>query len=533
MSEQAGPEFGSLAIYKLTNRLIDLSKRNRLLNSPPPDPSRRGGLSTVPISQPDIFKILDLLNTRTKGILITSKSQETLPFVNGENVQTKKNIETLYSTYGEKQLHSALTNMRNRGKASIDERGVNILYVALGFVEWDDPASPGDRWRAPLILSPVTIERQNGGFAVWGTNDETFINPALIYKFFSEYKIQLPENFLDPTSDELNEIITNYSAMLENSKKLFNNYCQVVQTSVIGIFSFAKIAMFRELTTLGPEKLLENETIASLVDVNHEYGLSNGDGEEIDLDDFFEQSRPALVVEADSSQVEAVFYSQAGRNLAIQGPPGTGKSQTIVNLIADALSRNQTVLFVAEKRVALDVVQKRLKGAGLGNASLVIHPGKPQGRDSGDTVNKKAIIEEIKRTLYAAAPQAPQDIEAKYDELARVKNNLRKYVHELHWPRYGCSKSIFEIYGYLEKARSYPILKYKIADAPNLTISDLRRRQGILDEFVEFEPFITATKLETPWFNLNPQLPTAEFVEQLEGGLEELHDVELVVSHRE
>ena len=82
-----------------------------------------------------------------------------------------------------------------------------------------------------------------------------------------------------------------------------------------------------------------------------------------------------------------------------------------MNLIADAFARDQTVLFVAEKSVALEVVHTRLKEAGLGNACLVIHPGKAQFGDSSGSINekavskKKALLDEIERAWYIQPPE--------------------------------------------------------------------------------------------------------------------------------
>ena len=80
----------------------------------------------------------------------------------------------------------------------------------------------------------------------------------------------------------------------------------------------------------------------------------------------------------------------------IQGPPGTGKSQTITNLIAGAIGRGETVLFVAEKMAALEVVKRRLDAAGLGDACLELHSRK---------ASKKAILAELKRTVELGQPR--------------------------------------------------------------------------------------------------------------------------------
>ena len=130
---------------------------------------------------------------------------------------------------------------------------------------------------------------------------------------------------------------------------------------------------------------------------------------------FFDEGRPAfkpnatadgdyMVLPADPSQAEAVARASGGESYVIQGPPGTGKSQTITNLIADYVARGKGVLFVCEKRAALDVVFHRLKQTGLGDVSTLIH-------DSQD--DKKAFIEELKSIYEAWTSKKPHEDIAK------------------------------------------------------------------------------------------------------------------------
>ncbi|MET0788207.1 MAG: AAA domain-containing protein [Cellulomonas sp.] len=80
-----------------------------------------------------------------------------------------------------------------------------------------------------------------------------------------------------------------------------------------------------------------------------------------------------LVVPADASQVAAVAQARSGDNFVIQGPPGTGKSQTITNLVADFVAHGKHVLFVCQKRAALDVVHARLRAQGLDEICTLVH----------------------------------------------------------------------------------------------------------------------------------------------------------------
>ena len=130
------------------------------------------------------------------------------------------------------------------------------------------------------------------------------------------------------------------------------------------------------------------------------------------------------VVDADSSQVLALLDVNQGRNLVVQGPPGTGKSQTITNMIAEALGAGRTVLFVSEKMAALEVVKRRLDAIGLGDACLELHSNKTA---------KKAVLDELARTLDLGRPLLA-DIEADFDELARLRDRLNAYCDAVNTP---------------------------------------------------------------------------------------------------
>jgi very-short-patch-repair endonuclease len=105
------------------------------------------------------------------------------------------------------------------------------------------------------------------------------------------------------------------------------------------------------------------------------------------------------VVPADATQNGAVSLARTGRHFIIQGPPGTGKSQTITNLIADYAGRGLRVLFVCEKRAALDVVFHRLQQSGLDDLCCLIHDSQ---------TDKKAFIVNL-RECYERWVAEPLD----------------------------------------------------------------------------------------------------------------------------
>ena len=108
-----------------------------------------------------------------------------------------------------------------------------------------------------------------------------------------------------------------------------------------------------------------------------------------------EESYP--IVNCDPTQASAIALARTGKHFIIQGPPGTGKSQTITNLIADFVAQGKRVLFVCEKRAAIDVVYHRLHQAGLHELCCLIH-------DAQD--DKKEFILDLKADLRGVSRNA-------------------------------------------------------------------------------------------------------------------------------
>ena len=507
---------GVQAINHLTSKLIDVSKRNRLLNTPVPDLSKKIGASIIPIISPDITKFFSLVSEKDKIIEIESIEQQPVPFRQNSVDFNGKNI---VSSYSSKQLSSSLKLLKDRGKASINEKGVNIIFAAIGFVEWNDPKSANDQWRAPLILVPISVEGKSSKYFILGGAEDVSINPALFYKFSYEYGIDFPDFETKLENNEIEEIFSEIEKTISNHNGNNNLYLKLSKEMSLGIFSFAKIAMFKELKSLGFENLLSNSIISSLVQVGNDKDKDRIPTEVQDLDLEYKKKFCSLVVEADSSQMEAISLAQSGCNLAIQGPPGTGKSQTIVNLIADALYRGKKVLFVAEKRVALDVVYKRLKEVKLTDYCLVIHPGKGQNLENSGSINKKEIINEIQKTLDSDSVIRTNIPEGIIDENENIKQKLNSYVKELHQPRYDLQKSLFELLNRVQVLNMYPDINIFFSDAKCISRDELFHRQRFLDDFLPFKEFLLERGDKYFWSNLYQTEPNYEFVRNLEENL--------------
>jgi AAA domain/Protein of unknown function (DUF4011) len=158
------------------------------------------------------------------------------------------------------------------------------------------------------------------------------------------------------------------------------------------------------------------------------------------------------VIAMDPSQDRAVLRARTGQSYVIQGPPGTGKSQTIANLIADYIGRGKRVLFVCEKRAALDVVFNRLKAVGLGSMCALVH-------DSQE--NKRDFIKELEQIYTGWADLPPRFTESQIDgqrrtaleRIATITRDVRLLVRSMTGPAAGTTTVLHDV---LEEALSHP-----------------------------------------------------------------------------
>ena len=377
--------------------LLDLTARNRLLNTSR-SKARSSRLDIVDELVDEVFRILV---TEKKNMtflpndLDTDDEGETLlPHIEYEeedsNGIANRHVDLkLQTALNEDKLHKRLLKLMNEARTSEEEHGVNTLYLAAGFLKWLDPKQSNKERFAPLILIPISLERQSARsrFRVFWNDDELTTNLSLQEKLKVDFGIKLPDL---PDADDL--VPSRYFDQVADSVSQQVGWEVVRNDMVIWFFSFAKFLMYRDLLpeVWPPGRQIENHELISGI---LECGLASQPmafSEDANLDEQLHPSEQIHVTDADSSQSLAIEEARRGRNLVIQGPPGTGKSQTITNLIASAARDGKTVLFVAEKMAALEVVKRRLDTLGLGDMCLELHSHK---------ANKKAVLEDLTRTL--------------------------------------------------------------------------------------------------------------------------------------
>lgn len=304
----------------------------------------------------------------------------------GEKRHQDSRLQTRLSA---EQLDKRLLKIHTDANTFIQEQGVNILYLALGFLTWFETNTPETPRQAPLLLVPVSLMRSSvrERFALRYTEAELGGNLTLGAKLKTEFQIDLPE-FNEET------VLAEYCAQLQQQVAGKDGWMVNANDIALGFFSFGKFQMYQDLAAdvwPADKRPASHPTLQALLHSGFTRTGPAGDFPPPTLHDSLN-----FIKDADSSQTAAVLAVKSGDHLVIQGPPGTGKSQTITNIIADSLAAGKTILFVAEKMAALEVVKRRLEECHLGAAVLALHSHK---------TNKRSVLQDLQTTLELGAPQ--------------------------------------------------------------------------------------------------------------------------------
>ncbi|CAM4177669.1 DUF3320 domain-containing protein [Vibrio neonatus] len=321
-----------------------------------------------------------------------------------------------------RSLDTRLLKIHSEALTYVQEQGVDLLYIATGFLQWyEDDHSSKARY-APLILIPVKLTRAEAGdaFKLRYTEADLGTNLTLAAKLKMDFAIELPKCESDDGEFDLQHYFELVSEAVAKEKRW-----QVVSDKIaLSFFSFGKFQMYQDLSDEAwpdGQKPSENAVIQKLFGGGFESDSTRLDSTPMDVN---KAEAIQLVLDSDSSQTEAVLAAKSGANLVIQGPPGTGKSQTIANIISQALADDKKVLFVAEKMAALDVVKRRLDNCNIGDSVLELHSHK---------ANKKAVLGSLEETLLQKAPVTPQrsdDIQ----KLVALRAQLDNYSKAVNTP---------------------------------------------------------------------------------------------------
>ncbi|MBK7876301.1 MAG: DUF4011 domain-containing protein [Planctomycetes bacterium] len=393
----------------------------------------------------------------------------------------------------ETRAASIVGEIEDRARTNREERGLETLFVAVGMASWTSSDGGRDP-EAPVFLIPIVIEhagRDRSRVSIRRAGDPQ-VNLVLLHVLNRELGCNVAAVDLLPeqSDEEVVNLVAAFSRLLGAAQRVTG--FRVSERAVLGNFAFQKLAMVRDLQEHA-ELLVAHDVISALAGDDGARAEIRPSSTAPDVRDF-DASAPDeefLVLDADSSQMQAVVCAQRGEHLVVQGPPGTGKSQTIANLIATCAAQGKSVLFVAEKRAALEAVQKRLCEVGLEHLALDVH---------GADVSRKKVMERLRVHLDVVRDSTPVSTEPTHSTYVDRRRRLVEHLRRLHSPRPPSQRSVFELQASLVALRDGPQPKARLRgpqidklDPATLTaIRDLVRDAGA------FEALIHRTD-RSPW----------------------------------
>ena len=479
--------------------LLDVTRRNRAINYR----SAKSSLS-LPADPEELF--------------------ERLVATDGETAFTARNYapDAAVPVDDERAVAAfdAASRLADRARLADREQGIQVLFLALAWLNWSD--NEGHELRSPLLLAPVdlTFDRQDKQIVVQAAADDAAeVNPSLAYLLASQYGLRLPQiedAEGDPTFPTLAAFVEKVAETVANQP----SWSVEVDGPIVDVFAFAKLAMVDEI-----ERRLADFAQHPIL-----RGLA-GDGalpeppETTDgpLDARYAPGKLRLVVDADAYQLQAVALAATGRSFVIEGPPGTGKSQTITNIISELMAQGKRVLFVAEKRVAREVVLDNLRSAGLAEAAL--HLASNAGATSRADA-KAQVIKEIVDTLDAGPPPPPPDA-ALPTRYGALRQRLNAYSDAISRPLGdGGWTTTFDVLGAaLTQSSDFRdgIAIPPIAGKARYWLDDVADAAKALDDF----PPDAVALLATPWAELKWTSAAGGEEQRLRSALETLAHLEV------
>ncbi|GAA3709708.1 DUF4011 domain-containing protein [Gordonia hankookensis] len=428
-------------VRKWKRSLLDLSTRNRLLNLRP-------GTQVIDLHVPSSgLALLDDLAHAGKTITLAPNDElSSIHQLQGARRAAEIDPALLLKYLDEdRNVYAAVTKdayvrrfkgLSRAARSMLEETGSANLYLTLGALI--HKTSSGAEARAPLFLLPVKITGGTGrspfGFAVDTTAVAT-PNHCLVQWLHIKHNVTI-EALETPKLDESGIDIDHALRDIRAALVANNLDLRVDEVATISICQFGTFGMWKDLEDRWD--ILEQSPIVH--HLTHKAGESFVDPNT--TDDLLIEDTPVdeidvpVPIPADGSQLRAVSLAAEGRTFVLEGPPGTGKSQTITNLIAHALSKGKTVLFVAEKQAALDVVKKRLTKIGLSDFTLDLH---------GKSQSPNIIREQLRRAIDNTSRYNENAWAAKLADFRSRYAPLADYPDKIH-DRNGAGESLWRAY---------------------------------------------------------------------------------------
>ncbi len=411
------------------HKLLDLGARNPLINI---------SKNAIPLLAGNLASLEDAFSENAEYKICPIPEEWDIRGVDDFYIREKRNLvgeyaelisqevknHRLHTYLIDKDLEKNVSRTYRETKDNMAESGANTLYLVLGELKWTEGKTEKSRYYyAPIVLIPIEIIKKSAsaGYIIKGTDEDSQVNVTLLE--FLRQKFDLDISGLNPPpTDEHGVDIEKIFGTVRHAILNYKGW-DVLENAYIGNFSFAQFVMWNDIHN-HPEMLRRSPIVQALMDGDVEWNTY--------VPSLKQEDEPYLPVSVDDSQLRAINMAVNDVSFVLHGPPGAGKSQTITAMIANAITRGKTVLFVAEKPAALDVVENRLKSIGIGDFCIEIHSNK---------VKKSHVLDQLKRVKEDFRVLGMKtDYESKMAEIRKARAELDEYGHSLHRKRhYGLS----------------------------------------------------------------------------------------------
>lgn len=486
-----------------------MGKRNRLINCPLPEGGSRAVRHSLLINAPSPPDLWAMLTERDSPLSfpIPSDMYESEGGDGATLASPGVYANGVLTNQAPKETHKTLRNLMKKAKEFTEEKGLNALHLAFGFLNWVDGGTDSQPMRSPLLLLPVKLTQDDlfSPIVLSGSDEEISANYSLHERLHADFGITLPA-----FSEELS-----FSSYLEEVRAVVEPHGWSISNDCVqlSMFSFMKINMYRDIER-NAAKIIDHPIIRALngealYDSTY---ISELDGYEHDKTD---PREVFSVLDSDSSQQDAILLAKSGASFVLQGPPGTGKSQTITNIISELISDGKKVLFVSEKMAALEVVHKRLTNVGLAPFCLTLH---------SHNAKRREILEQLSNTIQMSRMKADisQDAYSRLYRLKDVRSSLNGYAAQLHTPVEPLGKTIYQVIGFLAKHEDSRDIDYAQRDAELFTPQLLADCELALEEASRIVS-ISGYQETNPWNDcVIMQPPTFEFRQSFSVNSDEL-----------
>ena len=394
-------------------------------------------------------------------------------------------------------LRKKLLSLFRDARTLEEEQGINCLFLAIGFLIWFESRDSGIPRHAPLLLVPVDLDRNRSEntFDLSPRDQDMEVNVSLRQRLLDDFSCELPDL---PPGDEW--VPDDYHDAVERAVLTDNDFRIERDVHLLGFYSFLKNRMASDLAEWSASEGAAESLAGKLLLGTGDGSVRNVIGRE-NLDQRFREPEDlGHIMDADSSQTQIIAEAADGRNLVVQGPPGTGKSQTIANIIASSVLHEKTVLFVAEKKVALDTVYNRLKQAGLGDMCLELHSHK---------ATRKAFYNDLSRTAGLGKPKGCTT--EKFEEAKRLRDELNRISDLLHTEDQRSGMTPYWIIGKLSHLaqKRCPAPGFVIEGCDGWNPNEFRERHELVESLAELTRRFGPER-DHPWRGVRSHLNVVE-----------------------